>query len=210
MMREEVILVHGLWFGPWAFRLLARRLRQGGFEVQRFRYRSTQAYLSAHARSLQAVATASKAERLNFVAHSLGGLVTLRMLSETRGLPPGRIVLLGSPLRGSGVARKSRKVPGSQRLFGRIRPALVSGYDRLATDRETGMIAGSAKVGLGGVVGGTGGPGDGTVSIRETQVEGLRDHLVLPVSHTGMVFSAEAARQAIHFLRFGSFKRLSA
>ncbi|NNJ64526.1 MAG: alpha/beta hydrolase, partial [Xanthomonadales bacterium] len=141
---------------------------------------------------------------------SLGGLVTLRMLSETRGLPPGRIVLLGSPLRGSGVARKSRKVPGSQRLFGRIRPALVSGYDRLATDRETGMIAGSAEVGLGGVVGGTGGPGDGTVSIRETQVEGLRDHLVLPVSHTGMVFSAEAARQAIHFLRFGSFKRLSA
>ena len=208
--RQQVILIHGLWFGAWALRLLARRLRQAGYEVRRFRYRTTRGYLSAHARTLRAEIGEVGAERLHFVAHSLGGLVTLRMLADAPDLPPGRIVLLGSPLQGSLVARKSRKVPGSARLFGRIRPALVAGYDRLTTERETGMIAGSAKVGLGRVVGGTGGPGDGTVSIRETQVDGLSDHLVLSVSHTGMLFSAEVARQAVFFLQTGRFKRPSA
>ena len=34
---------------------------------------------------------------------------------------------------------------------------------------------------------------------------GLAAHCVVPASHTGLVFSAHAARQAAHFLREGRF-----
>ena len=204
---SEVILVHGLWFGSWAMARLAKKLRAEGFGVRRFSYSTTAGDLRAHAAELREFARASQADQLHFASHSLGGLVTLAMLGTEEGLPPGRVVLMGSPLDGSVVARRSRKIPGAEKLLGEIRSTLERGYEYLPSDRETGMIAGSKAFGLGMLVGGAGKPGDGTVAVRETLAAGLKDHLVLPVTHTGMLYSAEVARQAACFLKFGSFDR---
>jgi len=205
MSAVEVILVHGLWFGPWAMGRLARKLQASGFVIRRFAYPSTAGQLEAHSRQLAEFARDSSSETLHFVGHSLGGLVTLHMLNETRGLSPGRVVLLGSPLVGSEVARRSRRLPGSGTLLGEVRSALEQGYGRLPDDRVTGMIAGTRSIGLGMLLGGAGKPGDGTVSVAETRAAGLKDHLLLPVSHTGMLYSSEVARQAACFLKTGSF-----
>ncbi len=48
---------------------------------------------------------------------------------------------------------------------------------------------------------------DGTVSVAETRHPGLTDHVALPTTHTGMIFSPMVARQAIHFLDRGRFAR---
>jgi hypothetical protein len=48
---------------------------------------------------------------------------------------------------------------------------------------------------------------DGTVSVAETQLPGARDHIVMPTSHTGLLFSADVADQAAHFLSNGAFRR---
>jgi pimeloyl-ACP methyl ester carboxylesterase len=200
-----VVLVHGLWFGAWSLALLARRLRQAGFEPRRFRYRTTAAALEQHARALRQFVGAAAESPIHFVAHSLGGLVTLKMLDESPDLPAGRVLLLGSPLQGSAVARKSLNLPGGRRLLGAARPVLESGFAALAAGREIGMIAGSRGVGLGLLLGGTGGPGDGTVALDETRAEGLQDHLVLPVTHTGMLFSRAVARAVCRFLQAGRF-----
>ena len=209
----QVVLVHGLWFGPWSLAPLAQRLRRAGFEPRRFRYRTTAAALDQHARDLRAFVGPAPLTPLHFVAHSLGGLVTLRMLAAHPDLPPGRVVLLGSPLRGSLAARKARRVPGGRRLLGAARPTLESGiagpapsreFDR-ESGREIGMIAGSRGIGLGLLLGGVGGAGDGTVAVAETRADGLADHRVLPVTHTGMLFSRAVARQACEFLQTGRF-----
>ena len=50
-------------------------------------------------------------------------------------------------------------------------------------------------------------PNDGTVAVDETFLEGARDHIVLDVSHTQMLFSAEVAAQVVQFLREGRFAR---
>jgi len=204
--KAEIILVHGLWFGAWAMAPLARRLRKAGFEVRRFNYRSTRRGLRAHARRLRSFAAQSGAGHQHFLGHSLGGLVALQMLAEFRDLPPGRVVLLGSPLGGSAVARKSEKIPGSSKLLGDVKRSLETGFTERLPGRETGMIAGSKTIGLGMLVGGPGGPGDGTVSLSETRVDGLSDHLVLPVTHTSMLYSGEVASQTVHFLETGGFR----
>jgi pimeloyl-ACP methyl ester carboxylesterase len=200
-----VVLVHGLWFGAWSLRLLARRLRQAGFAPRRFRYRTTRGGIDAHAYALRQFIGCEGYPELHIVAHSLGGLVTLKMLADNADLPPGRVVLLGSPLRGSAIARKTNAIPGGNRLLGAARPQLESGYARLVAGRDIGMIAGSRSFGLGLLLGGLGEPGDGTVAIAETRVDGLRQHLVLPVTHTGMLFSKVVVQEAAHFLRMGSF-----
>jgi hypothetical protein len=48
-------------------------------------------------------------------------------------------------------------------------------------------------------------PHDGTVAVAETRIEGAADHLVLPVTHLSMLWSAAVADQAVHFLREGRF-----
>lgn len=208
--RSEIILVHGLWFGAWIMKPLAGQLRKRGYRVRRFNYRTTRGGLDSHARRLRAFAARSRAHHQHFISHSLGGLVTLRMLSVFRDLPPGRVVLLGSPVGGSSVARKTQRVPGSQRFLGDVRSALHSGFNELSPGREVGMIAGSRSLGLGLLVGGHDGPGDGTVSIHETRVDGLTDHLVLAVTHSSMLYSADVADQAAGFLENGSFNPPSA
>jgi len=203
----EVILVHGLWYGPWTLRKLDRDLQQHGFPCRHFRYSATAASLAHHAADLGAFAQRSGVTRQHFVGHSLGGLVTLRMLADFDEIAPGRVLLLGSPLRGSIVARKIHRVPGSRKLLGQVQNVLEEGYAVLPGERETAMIAGSRGPGLGWFTGGLGSPGDGTVALAETKVQGLKDRLVLPVSHSGMLFSKEVTRQSIAFLETGSFRR---
>ena len=51
------------------------------------------------------------------------------------------------------------------------------------------------------------GDNDGVVTIEETRIPGLADHIVLPVSHSGMLFSGDVADQTANFLRQGKFAR---
>jgi len=184
---------------------LARKLQAAGFGVRRFSYPSTAGQIDAHSRQLLKFARQTRSGRLHFVGHSLGGLVCLHLLNENPELPSGRVVLLGSPLDGSSIARRSQRIPGGDRLLGQVRTALENGYGQLPPGRETGMLAGTRAIGLGILLGGAGTPGDGTVAVAETRATGLKDHLLLPVTHTGMLYSAEVARQTACFLRTGSF-----
>ena len=120
-------------------------------------------------------------------------------------LPVQRVVCLGSPLCGSSVAMGLR-----QRRFGlalgRSGDLLVRGCALpWPGQAQVGAIAGSAPRGVGRVFGGFPGINDGTVGIEETQWPALADHTVVPASHSGLLLSRPAARQAAHFLRHGRF-----
>lgn len=202
---NTVVLVHGLWFGPWWMWLLAWRLRRDGFSTRRFRYRSRRRDLDAAAAELAAFVAGIGP--VHIVAHSLGGLVTLRLLSLRPALQAGRVVLLGSPLRGSLAASKSARLPGGRWLIGAALPALQTGYAEVPARAAVGLIAGTRPLGLGWLVGGLGGPSDGTVAVRETHADGLRARCELPVTHTGLLFSRAVAHRVAAFLRTGHFRR---
>ena len=48
---------------------------------------------------------------------------------------------------------------------------------------------------------------DGSVAVAETRLPGLADHVVVRASHSGLLFSDAAVRQAAAFLRSGRFER---
>ena len=203
--REGVLLVHGLWFGSWALRQLSQRLQFYGFRVNSFSYDTRSASLYTHANALGDCVKQMKVQRLHLVGHSLGGLVILRMLAAENECSPGRIVLLGSPLGGSRVAQRLVKMPGALNFLGGVQSALEQGFNVIPQSREVGMIAGSLSLGLGMLTGGTGGPGDGTVPLEETRAPGLKERLVLPVSHTGLLYSKKVASHTGKFLMDGQF-----
>ena len=201
----QIILVHGLWYGPRSMAFLARRLRLTGFTVRLFAYRPTASTVAAHARQLARFARPSDARTVHFVGHSLGGLVIAQLLAGGQWLAPGRAVLLGTPLQGSRVAGKALQLPGGSVLLGQAASDLCRGQPRPAQGREIAMIAGCRALGLGRLFGCSGVASDGTVELTEADAPGLGERLVLPVSHTGMLYSREVARQVGSFLQDGRF-----
>jgi len=73
--------------------------------------------------------------------------------------------------------------------------------------REVGVIAGTFGMGLGAVIEDLPKPNDGTVAVEETRLPGIRDHLEVAVSHTGLLVSPLVASQTAYFLRHGEFAR---
>lgn len=207
-MNEHVILLHGLWMRGFALAMLHRRMMEANFRVHRFDYLSVEATEQSIMDRLHERMTelSDGGAPVHLVGHSLGGLLALRACRDA-SLPPGRIVCLGSPLKGSASARGfSAWGHGSEVLLGHNRELIEQGLDRWAGSREVGMIAGSTRLGLGAMLGHLEGEHDGTVAVHETRLEGLSDHCVLEVNHTGLLFSADVAQHVAAFLRHGRFE----
>jgi pimeloyl-ACP methyl ester carboxylesterase len=189
--------------------VLKRRL-QPQFHPVAFSYPSLSGSMADHARSLVEFARAQKAEELHFVGHSLGGLVILRALQLANDLPPGKAVLLGTPLQGSKAAQGvARWMPFAKTILGAAaHEEVIEAVAReWVGERDVGIIAGSLGMGLGRLFAAFDTDHDGTVSVAETQLPGARDHIVMPTSHTGLLFSADVAEQSAHFLSKGAFRR---
>ena len=68
-----------------------------------------------------------------------------------------------------------------------------------------GIIAGSQPLGVGQLLANFNEDNDGTVAVSETRMPGATDHIVLPVSHLGMLVSARVAHETGLFLTQGRF-----
>jgi pimeloyl-ACP methyl ester carboxylesterase len=215
-VRTVVVYVHGLWLNGWESLLLRQRLsRQLNCATVSFPYASLGASLEQNVRSLGGFLGGLNADALHLVGHSMGGLVILELfeISAARSasgadkLPPGRIVLLGSPVRGSRAARNLSLLPFGRRMLGRTaHEALLPERDRQwRGERELGIIAGTVPVGFGRFMGPFDAPSDGTVLVGETHLRGAKEHLSMRTTHSGMVYSAPVARQISSFLRDGCF-----
>jgi len=90
-------------------------------------------------------------------------------------------------------------------MFGHSAALLQQGVQCWEGQAEVGVIAGRVPHGLGALFAGFDGEHDGTVAIDETRLPGLTDHVVVDASHSGLLFSAEAAGQAVAFLNDGRF-----
>lgn len=204
---ETVVLVHGLWVRGIAMALMRRRIARCGYRALGYSYPTVRLTLEENAQRLARFCRDISAARLHFVGHSLGGLIVLRMIGQSPGLPPGRIVLAGTPFAGSHAARRLGRLPGGRAALGRsMREWLESGPPDMAGGREAGVIAGSLPIGLGRIVApDLPGPSDGVVSVAETRMPGMLDHIVIRTSHSGMLVSGVVARQVCAFLRDGAF-----
>jgi pimeloyl-ACP methyl ester carboxylesterase len=212
-----IVYVHGLWLSGVEAVLLRRRLARAlDAETRAFAYPSVRADVTQNARALRRYLEQIRADTLHLVAHSMGGSVVLRAFETAAAapdggrLPPGRVVFAGTPVRGSRSAERFARWPNGRAMLGYTAADVLLGRREPrwpAAERDLGIIAGNFGAGLGRLLGPMRAPNDGTVLVEETELAGATDRLCLPVSHSGMMFSAAVARQVTAFLRDGRFER---
>jgi pimeloyl-ACP methyl ester carboxylesterase len=204
------VLVHGLWMGGWSMSWLAHALRDYGFDVHTLSYDSVRGSLENHLHRLSEQVGELRAEgrSTHLVGHSMGGAVILRYLNGTNGASGvGRAVLLGTPARGSRAALEFERQPWGHWMLGESRELWGAPFpEAIESEVEVGAIAGNEPFGLGSLFVSLPGANDGVVTVDETRIVGLRDHRVLPVSHSGMLLSRDVADQAARFLLHGRFE----
>jgi len=208
---EPVVLVHGLWMNGLVFSVLRQRLQHDhGFDVHTFTYPTLHGDLDRVSSKLADYAGRVGGGRpVHLVGHSLGGALVYRALRDRAAAFGGNAVLLGSPLNGSRAARSASQWPMLRPLLGpHVLKELTSECDRCWEGQGAlGAIAGTLPVGTGQYFAHFDEDNDGTVGVSETVIPGLKDHLVLPHSHMGMLFADDVAQQVAHFLRNSVFRR---
>lgn len=211
---DTVVCVHGFWSHGTGMYLIKRRLeREYGFRARLFSYPSVRGTLDDNASALSGFVEELGVDGAHIVGHSLGGVLALRMLANGANALPGRIVCLGSPLTGSRAAEYLSAQVWAEEIIGRslsagvVDTAASEWASHVCEQREIGIIAGNVPLGFGRLVADFQEDNDGSVAVSETRLAGATDHLVMPVSHKGMLVSPDVADQAGSFLKRGEFLR---
>lgn len=200
---RDAILVHGLWVPAAVMAPLAARLSAEGFRCHLFSYFGRARPLAAHAERLARYARGIGAA--HFVGHSLGGLVTLEAL-HAHPVEVGRVVLLGTPVRGNLAGRRFGRHGWGKWFLGETQSLWADGRAARWTRPEpVGVLAGTLPMGLGRLFGALPGPNDGVVRLEETELAGMRERVVLRTGHSAMLLSARVAAQVASFLRHARF-----
>ncbi|HUA90004.1 MAG TPA: alpha/beta fold hydrolase [Steroidobacteraceae bacterium] len=203
-----VVYLHGLWMpGDESFALRHRLAQDFGLALHSFRYSTAFATLDSTLERLAVHVASLEAPQLHFVGHSLGGLIIYRFLEQSGVLPPGRVVFLGTPCTASRTAEQAARFAPVAHLMGPVvAQELLRPTERSWNQpRELGIIAGTQPVGVGQFLARFEEDNDGTVAVSETRMPGATDHLVLPVSHLGMLLSPRVAQETGGFLTRGRF-----
>jgi predicted alpha/beta hydrolase family esterase len=211
---DYVILLHGLGRTPLSMKRLEWTLRRENYRVINLAYPSTR--ISVHAAAdlwlsnVLKTQTTDPTVKIHFVAHSLGGIVLRQYLTNHQIQNLGRVVMLAPPNQGSELADRLRNNCLYRLATGPAGQELGTGDTSLPKqlappDFDLGVIGGDRSLNplFSAWIPG---PDDGKVSVRSTQVPGMRDFLVVHRTHTWMAWSREVGLATSAFLKTGSFR----
>ena len=213
--QDGVVLLHGISRTALSFRKMQTALEAAGFATLNIDYPSRHHALEALAEHIHPAVTQLAAGiegQLHFVGHSMGGLLARAYLSRCRPQRLGRVVMLGTPNGGSQIADRLKNVPLYRAWFGPAGVQLVTRRDATTNalfppvDYSVGIIAGNRSIDP------TASlflpkPHDGRVSVENTKLHGMADHIVIGSSHPWLPGNRLAIAQTIAFLRDGRFSR---
>lgn len=207
--RELVVLVHGMRRTGRSMGVMAKALREAGYDTAVCDYPSRWGVHETTTNLFAVVGpVAEKAPKVHFVTHSLGSIL-VRDAFRDGGAPTnlGRVVMMGPPNGGSEHIDRLGRLPLFGTVWGGSGPELGTGADSFPNrlppmDFDCGVIAGTRGRLLGY---GVPKPNDGKVSVASAGAGGPREVVVMPVNHTWMMRDKEVIAATLRYLRDGRF-----
>ena len=221
MHGRAVILLHGFLGNYKLLDKIGARLRQSGRydQVIQAAYPSTQGSLEAHGAWLERlISSLDGITTIDFVAHSMGGLVVRSYMSgkgNKSGFRPdprrfGRVVFLGTPNYGTYTAQYHYQTnPLAKDFAGASLYEMGEGWKTfsrglIAPPCPFGIIAGGTPDGK-GHAGGLRGDDDGVIELSSTRLSGAADFKMLYYKHNELLSKPEPIEMVNTFLEFGYF-----
>jgi len=207
---ECAVLIHGLGRTESSFYLMGELLGAAGYQVVSLDYPSRTATVEDLVAYVDGAVAECGEARVNFITHSLGGILVRGWMIGNRPDNLGRVVMLGPPNNGSELVDAMGDIGLYRFMTGPAGLQLGTDAEGIAArlppvDYDVGVIAGNRSTNpvFSRMI-----PGDddGKVSVESTKVEGMTDHIVLPVTHTFLMNNPLVIAQAVIFLRTGAFE----
>lgn len=208
-----VVLLHGIGGFALILKSMEWSLEEEGYFVANVTYPSLREPIETLA--VEAVeeglelCAGEGLSRIHFVTHSMGGILVRQYLSEREIEGLERVVMLAPPNQGSQLADYVGETPLRKVYEPDVLAQLGTGDESVprrlgAPTFEFGVIAGTRN--LRKFLPGTPTePSDGVVTIDETKAPGMKDFVLVPVTHTTIVWNDEVQLQTAYFLRNGRF-----
>ena len=217
MSRDEtVVLLHGIGHKSFNMRGAELALQKAGYNTLNISYPSLRMGLpdlaSFVAQGLEEGGVWSSGHRVHFVTHSMGGLVARQYLEDYKSDVPvavlGRVVMMAPPLQGSEVADFLSPFAPYSWVYGPAGQQLTTAVQEkvdVTAYYDLGIIAGNKKWPY--VVANFIMPDahDGRVAVERTRWNSMKDHLVVPATHSFISWKPNVHKQIIQFLELGEF-----
>lgn len=211
---ETVVLLHGIARTERSMNHIENALKKANYQVFNIGYPSTELTIENCARFVEnrlKEQNLNQFEKVHFVTHSMGGLVTLYLLKENKLPNLGYVVMLGPPNQGSEYADFLEQNLLYRKVFGPAGQQLTTTYVQSnpivqRVDYHVGVIAGTAWIDPISVAV-MPKPHDGKVSVVSTHILGESDHIAMDTTHLSMIFDKAVINQILYFLEHGYFYR---
>lgn len=211
MSGKAVILIHGIIRSSKSLDWLHKPLEKDGYTVIRFDYPSTRVTIEESAAHLNSVIRSLKdIEEINFIVHSMGGLVVRASLAKHTDKRIKRMVMVGVPNLGAKMANQFKSLGLFKAIMGPAGQQLISGPDAPVSKLPTPQFEFAIVAGARGTENGFNplipGDDDGTVSVASTRLPGAADFMTVPVLHSFLMLSERASNGAMHFIKTGRLR----
>lgn len=214
-MGDYVIIIHGLLRTKFSMRKYANILEDMGLKVLMFGYNSRSNNINYFA-DVELVKfihhnCIDKAKKIHFVTFSMGGIVARVHLHNHPKINIGKVVMIAPPNHGSNWANILSRFYLARLIWGPSLTDLKEGEGTFIStlpnnvNYECGVIAGDKPL-LGFLFDFIlEKPHDSKVTVKSTKLENIKDHIVLPHGHFGLLNAADTIFQTIYFLNHGYF-----
>ncbi|MDV5054157.1 triacylglycerol lipase [Vibrio sp. T13N] len=204
----KIIILHGLYMHGLVMQPLSQKLRKLGYETQVLSYNTVAIDESSLFDSIDHSLNPLTTNVL--VGHSLGGLMIKRYLANRQPSTSliSHVVAIGSPLKGASIVGRIQDLGLGAILGNSPHHGLNKHDDAWAFPQKLGSIAGTMPIGARPLlIRNDNTMSDGTVTVEETRLDGMQDHIEVKQTHTSLIYNTFVPQQIDHFIRTDYFRR---
>lgn len=214
MKQQNVIFLHGIACHSMVMNQLERTFKKNGYNTLNIDYPSRKLCLEGCAEHIEPKISdflKNNPHPTNFVTYSMGGLVLRTFVKMFEPDFLKRTVMIAPPNKGSDMANFFKDWALYKSFFGPAGQQLITqqwGVKDLMAEKLPGdvaVITGNKSIDPFSWLIMADKEHDGKVPVNSTYLQGMKEHMVVPVDHLFLTFHKTVRNQALHFVEHGNF-----